>query len=171
MKYFNFIFFLLCFLFFINLNILVNSNSILINKDKIVKGKKYFNGEYELINKGNSCNSCHSIDMVDVNTGGSLAINLTKTYLRMGSNGIEAILKNPPYPAMKAAYENKKLTIDEISYLISYLTEISDKDSQYIKINTGLYLFFSSFFVYILLNCFYYLLFKKNKNKVDFILN
>jgi ubiquinol-cytochrome c reductase cytochrome c subunit len=44
-------------------------------------------------------------------------VDLTDSYSRLGSAGITAILSNPPFPLMKAAFVNKELTDVEIDAL------------------------------------------------------
>jgi len=96
-----------------------------ITQDNISTGSQLFGGNLNLENKGPSCSSCHKVKDDKIFSSGNLAKELTLTYELMGSAGIAAILKNPPYPVMKEAYLNNPLTEEEILNLTGYLRSVS----------------------------------------------
>src|SRR5512133_533181 len=90
-------------------------------KDSIVqKGRSYFYGIIPFASNAVSCASCHNISDGSLFGGGKLAIDLTGAYTKLGVPGITAILKNPPFPAMKAAVKGA-LTDEEIYAINSLL--------------------------------------------------
>ncbi len=91
-------------------------------------GKKYFTGENRFKNGIPACLSCHHVTNDKIVGGGRLAKDLTKAYSRLSAAGIDALISNPPFPVMKAAFNNKKLTPDEKRYLFSFLKQ-ADLDS------------------------------------------
>ncbi len=96
-----------------------------VTEENIQIGRLLFSGEQRLENGGTSCISCHKIKDDRVFSSGTLAKELTETYGVMGSAGVNAILKNPPFPAMAATYKNTPLTKEEIFNLTAYLGKIS----------------------------------------------
>jgi cytochrome c551/c552 len=95
--------------------------------DEVALGQALFTGQKRFDKNGPSCISCHSINIPDVITGGSLAVDLTKVYSRMSDSGVSAIISSPPFPAMACAYENKKLDEDEIFALKAFLRDTNEK--------------------------------------------
>ncbi len=78
------------------------------------KGKALFQGKRRFKNGGASCVSCHHVNFTDIVQGGLLAKDLTHSFSTIGGlAGIKGIIDFPPYPAMKDAYENAKLTEEE----------------------------------------------------------
>lgn len=95
--------------------------------ENITNGYMYFNGKLKLYGKGPTCLSCHKVKDDRAFPGGTLAKELTDTYKQMGSAGIKAILRNPPFPSMADSYKNNPLTDQEIIELTAYLKHVSDK--------------------------------------------
>ena len=87
-------------------------------------GADLFQGKKRFSRKGPSCFSCHTVNYSEGMTGGGLAADLTKVSSRMGSEGIKAILKSLPFPAMKDTYLEHPLTDEEIDALIVFFTEV-----------------------------------------------
>jgi mono/diheme cytochrome c family protein len=77
------------------------------------RGKALFYGYEKFANGASSCNACHYIQDASLIGGGKLSFDLTASYGRLGEAGIQAILANPPFPAMNVAFRNKNLTEDE----------------------------------------------------------
>ncbi|MCF8232196.1 MAG: cytochrome c [Bacteroidales bacterium] len=88
-------------------------------------GKILFTGKIRFFNKGPSCISCHTISTQQNFTGGNIAKDLANSYKKLGENGVKAILKNPSFPVMKAAYQNNPLLETEIHNLTAYLKQAS----------------------------------------------
>ncbi len=90
-------------------------------EENIQAGKNLFEGRTRLANGGPTCNSCHNVKNDALLGGGALAKDLTDAYSRLGEAGVKAILGNPPFPAMKQAYQNRLLSEAEIFDLTAFL--------------------------------------------------
>lgn len=87
----------------------------------IESGRNLFDGSTKLANNGAACLVCHSVENPIISHGGSLSKDLTNTFTRMSAQGIDAILRNPPFPAMADAFQVHKLTDQEIKDLLAFL--------------------------------------------------
>lgn len=100
----------------------------------IQAGKNLFEGRTRLASGGPTCNACHHVKNDALMGGGALAKDLTDAYSRLGEAGIKAILGNPPFPAMKQAYQNGPLTEDEVFDLTAFLQHADQvRDAQQAK--------------------------------------
>lgn len=97
--------------------------------EEIARGRNLFQGRLRFVNGGPSCISCHNTNATTGISGGSLAADLTAVYAKMGASGIEAVLKSPPFPVMKAAFEGHPLHDDEINDMIGFL-QFADKENK-----------------------------------------
>lgn len=89
-------------------------------------GKAYFEGSKRFTAKGPSCISCHNIRGGNLMTGGTLAIDLTNSFTKLGGiNGLTGMLGAPPFPAMNTAFENKAIQGDEINALVAFLNSVN----------------------------------------------
>ena len=95
-------------------------------EDNVAEGLLLFSGEKRLTNGGPSCISCHKVKDDRIFSSGTLAKELSETYEIMGSAGVSAILKNPPFPVMGVTYKNTTLTEEEILNLTAYLRSVSE---------------------------------------------
>jgi mono/diheme cytochrome c family protein len=100
---------------------------VALSAENVDRGQKYFSGKLKLSGKGATCLSCHNLKDDNSFPGGNLAKDLTETYKLMGSAGIKAILKSPPFPAMAESYKNHQLTDEEIMDLTSYLRYVNEE--------------------------------------------
>jgi len=96
-----------------------------ITKENIYKGANLFSGKTRLTAGGLACSNCHKVKDDNEFTAGTLAKELTTTYDIMGSAGIAAIIKSPPFPAMNQAYLKHPLTEEEVINLTAYLKKVS----------------------------------------------
>lgn len=96
------------------------------NEDNVAEGLLLFSGEKRLTNGGPSCISCHTVKDDRIFSSGTLAKELSETHEIMGSAGVAAILKNPPFPVMGVTYKNTSLTEEEILNLTAYLRSVSE---------------------------------------------
>ena len=87
----------------------------------VLHGRDLFQGSVRLENGGPACNSCHEAVSNAVIGGGSLAVDLTTSFSRLGAPGLQAILGGMPFPVMQAAYEQRALTANETTSLIAFL--------------------------------------------------
>lgn len=96
--------------------------------EEISLGQSLFQGKVRFVNGGPACISCHSVDNVNLISGGVLARGLTTIYSRTGEPGVQAIIMNPPFPVMKAAFDGKAILDDEVRALIGFLKFV-DKEN------------------------------------------
>jgi len=110
----------------------------------ITHGEKLFSGVQHLTNGGPSCISCHTANYKNTFSGGGLARDLTTAFSRLnGAAGIQAILSNPPFPAMKQAYEGKPLTEEEKISITAFLQEVDQNKAAQQAKNYNAQLLFS----------------------------
>ena len=112
---------------------IVSKKKIILEKlqpEEVLLGQQLFSGNKRFENNGPSCISCHNVRAPDIISGGSLAIDLTGVYSRISDQGVSAILKAPPFPAMASAYESKKLDEDEIFALKAFLRNTKNEYSE-----------------------------------------
>lgn len=97
-------------------------------EDQIRRGRALFQGTARFSGGGPACNSCHDVAHASVVGGGSLAVDLTDAYTRLGgAAGIRAMAANPPFPVMARAYEGRPLTDGEIQAVTGFLRR-ADED-------------------------------------------
>ncbi len=111
------------------------------------EGRALFYGFSHFANGASPCNSCHNIKDQSFMGGGKLALDLTGSYTKLGPLGITAILKNPPFPAMKTAMLNHDLKEDEIQAVISLLKSVGEQKYNYGIPDFGGIIFFSFGFI------------------------
>ena len=102
------------------------------SKEDIVLGQNLFQGKTRFENKGPTCISCHNVTNDAVIGGGILAKDLTRVFSKskMSEVTVTAIIGEAPFPVMKAAYTNKKLTDNEVFSLVAFLQD-ADKKHQF----------------------------------------
>lgn len=93
--------------------------------ENVNNGLRNFSGELPLTNGGPACVACHKVKDDRVFSSGTLAKDLTLSHEIMGSAGIAAVIKSPPFPVMTAAYANHSLTEEEVLNLTAYLKTVS----------------------------------------------
>lgn len=87
----------------------------------IARGRDLFEGDAAFARKGPACNACHHVALRAVAGGGSLGVELTDVASRLPEAGIAAILAQPPFPVMAAAYAGRPLEEPEIRALTAFL--------------------------------------------------
>lgn len=89
------------------------------------QGQDLFLGTTRFTAGGPSCNSCHNVVNDAVIGGGTLAIDLTETFGRLGAEGIIAMLPRKdgqsPFPVMQAAFQGHDLSAEEGLALVAFL--------------------------------------------------
>lgn len=102
------------------------------SKEDIVLGQNLFQGKVRFKNNGPTCISCHNVTNDAVIGGGILAKDLTRVFSKskMSEVTVTAIIGEAPFPVMRAAYENKKLTDNEVYSLVAFLQD-ADKKHQF----------------------------------------
>jgi len=134
----------------------------------IQQGLLLFTGKQRLINCGPSCGACHRVKDDRVFTSGLLAKELTQSFETLGSVGVASILRNPPFPVMKAAFEKHPLTENEVVDLTAYLKSVSDERIYQHPRDYNALFGISGMFVFVLvLTGIYILYFKRKKLAVN----
>lgn len=91
----------------------------------ITQGQNLFLGTTRLTAGGPACNSCHNVLNDAVPGGGTLAKDMTKTFTRIGADGIVEKLprdgEESPFPAMQAAYQGRDISATEVPALVAFL--------------------------------------------------
>jgi len=95
--------------------------------ENISAGAAIFSGKQRPVNGGAACSSCHKVRDERIFSSGTLAKDLSQVYDVMGSAGIAAIVKSPPFSVMGAAYKNHPLTEEEVINLTAYLKSVSEE--------------------------------------------
>jgi len=111
------------------------------SEESVALGQALFQGKTRFENRGPTCNACHDIAHDAVIGGGILARELTDVFGRMGGPGIQAILGQPPFPVMEAAYADQPLTDVEIEALVAFLQETEKEYGDRLPRDYGLGLF------------------------------
>jgi mono/diheme cytochrome c family protein len=80
-------------------------------------GGALFHGRRLLAQGGMACAACHAVD----GRGGSLAVDLTDVFARMGATALTASIESINFPVMKEAYARRPVTAQEAADLTAYL--------------------------------------------------
>jgi len=114
------------------------------SEEDIQTGQEMFQGNIRFENGGPACNACHELRNDAVIVGGFLAAELTTVFSRMGgAAGVTAILGQPPFPVMQAAYENHSLTEQEVTALVAFLEYTNSEQYNQLPRDYGIGLFAS----------------------------
>jgi cytochrome c peroxidase len=87
-------------------------------------GERLFRGEELLQNGGMACIACHRIGGV---RGGTLGLDLSGVYGRMGETGLVSALEKAPFLVMAPVYREKPVTRQEALHIARW---IRDMDAQ-----------------------------------------
>lgn len=91
---------------------------------QIARGRELFVGNESLAGGGVPCLSCHTIrGMESAVPGGTLGVDLTHAFARLGDEGLDAALKNPVFPVMNKVFGDHPLETDEAFALRAFLNE------------------------------------------------
>lgn len=131
--------------------------------DMVQLGAALYNGLMPFSERIAPCMSCHNIMGQSFLGGGKLAFDLTRSYTKLGSAGIQGILTNPPFPAMKAAMPGK-LSGEEIDALVALMSSVDERFADYPdRTMAGLSFFIISFVIAILALAHIYLFYDNRK--------
>jgi mono/diheme cytochrome c family protein len=111
-------------------------------------GNSLYYGYTKFLNGAAPCISCHNINDPSFLGGGKLALDLSASYTKLGPQGITAILKNPPFPPMKAAVKGE--ITDQEAAAINSLLKFVSQESAYVKPVPSGMIFFVLGFVFAL---------------------
>lgn len=98
-----------------------DSLAVIYSIENAPAGRALFYGYSGFINGAAPCLSCHNVKDRSFLGGGRLARDLTGSFDNLSPSGITAIVRNSPFPVMKAALVNHDISEDEIQDLISFL--------------------------------------------------
>ncbi|MCX7180012.1 MAG: hypothetical protein NTX56_15040 [Proteobacteria bacterium] len=97
----------------------------------IRQGQNLFLGATRFSAGGPSCNACHNAVNDAVIGGGTLAMDLTESFGRLGADGIVETLPRKgaqsPFPVMQAAFQGRDITAEEGNALAAFLQEVQAK--------------------------------------------
>jgi len=102
---------------------------VALTEEQLQLGQELFEGKTRFANGGPMCNSCHEVRNAAVIGGGSLARDLTTAFSRLGDAGIQVILKGPPFPVMRQAYQGKSVTEEEAVALAGFLRRVDEQQA------------------------------------------
>ena len=88
------------------------------------RGMELFTGNERTAGGSVSCIACHHVSGLDTFVpGGTLAVDLTHVFARLGDEGLDASLKNPAFPLMNKIFADHPLEEEEAFALRSFLYE------------------------------------------------
>jgi len=91
---------------------------------EIARGRELFVGNETLVGGGVPCISCHTVrGMNSAVPGGTLGVDLTHAFARLGDEGLDVALKNPVFPVMNKVFVDHPLETDEAFALRAFLNE------------------------------------------------
>jgi cytochrome c2 len=130
---------------------------------EITRGQDLFQGRARFENGGPTCNSCHDVVNDAVIGGGILSVELTTVFSRLGGRGVQAVVGSSPFPVMQAAYQERALTENEVTSLVSFLQYADQESAFQTPRDYGLGLFISGLIGTVLLFGFFALLSRGRK--------
>ena len=95
--------------------------------ENVKVGLLLFSGRQPFSNGGPACVGCHKVKDERIFSSGTLAKDLTESYNIMGSAGMAAVIKSPPFPVMNTAYTQHSLSEEEVINLTAYLKTVSEE--------------------------------------------
>ena len=110
---------------------------------EILRGQDLFQGRIRFANGGPTCNACHEVVNDAVIGGGILSVELTTVFSRLGGRGVQAVVGSSPFPVMQAAYQERALTENEVTSLVSFLQYADQQSAFQTPRDYGLGLFIS----------------------------
>ncbi len=88
-------------------------------------GRALYLGQRAFQKGGAPCAACHTVAGLGALGGGSLGRDLTDAAQRLGGEaGLRALLQNPAFPVMRAAYADRPLTPEEAAALAAFLAQV-----------------------------------------------
>lgn len=119
--------------------------------ENVTIGLNLFTGKQKLQNGGATCTSCHKVQDERVFSGGTLALDLSQSFEKMGSAGIAAIIANPPFPVMNMAFKNHSVTNEEVVNLTAFLKSVNEDNIHHSSFDFSPLFVFSGFAVFVLM--------------------
>lgn len=95
-----------------------------------LRGEALFVGNERTANGSVPCIACHDVDGLSTYVpGGTLAVNLTHVFARLGDEGLAAALQNPAFPLMNKIFADHPLETGEAFALRAFLYEANQVDA------------------------------------------
>jgi mono/diheme cytochrome c family protein len=91
------------------------------------QGEKLFVGRISFKNGGPPCSACHIVAGLPFPGGGTLGPELTHTFSKLGSEGLDTALHTLFFPAMAPLYDPHLLTVSEQADLKAFLVEADSR--------------------------------------------
>lgn len=91
------------------------------------RGEQFFTGRLSFRNGGPSCSTCHRVSGLPFPSGGTLGPDLTRTYSKLGSDGLDTALHTLFFPAMAPLYDRHPLTVSEQADLKAFFKEANSR--------------------------------------------
>lgn len=93
------------------------------------RGESLFAGRIRFRNGGPPCFACHAVSGLPFPGGGTLGPNLTRTYSKLGPEGLSTALHTLFFPAMAPLYDRHMLTPEERSDLFAFFKQADSRQS------------------------------------------
>ncbi|MGD0466900.1 MAG: c-type cytochrome [Terriglobales bacterium] len=91
------------------------------------RGEQLFTGKVHFRNGGPPCSTCHRVSDLPFPSGGTLGPDLTRTYSKLGSEGLDTALHTLFFPAMAPLYDPHLLTVSEQADLKAFFEEANSR--------------------------------------------
>lgn len=92
------------------------------------RGEDLFTGRIPFRNGGPPCFACHTVSGLPFPGGGTLGPNLTRTYSKLGPEGLSTALHTLFFPAMAPLYDRHLLTASERSNLFAFFKQADSRE-------------------------------------------
>jgi cytochrome c2 len=119
-------------------------DTLTVTDELLDAGRSYYYGITPFLNAAAPCHSCHNINDGSFLGGGRLSQDLTVSYTKLGIAGMTAIMKNPPFPAMRLSIPGE-LTDEEIISLNSLFKTVSERSPHTLPTPGGMIFFVLGF--------------------------
>lgn len=91
------------------------------------RGEELFTGQTPFKNGGPPCSGCHTVSGLPFPGGGTLGPNLTRTYSKLGPEGLSTALHTLFFPTMAPLYDRHLLTASERSDLFVFFKQADSR--------------------------------------------
>ncbi len=119
----------------------------------VERGRRLFLGVESLVAGGPPCVSCHTAAGTKAFIGGgTLAKDLTHVFARLGDEGLDGAIKNPPFPIMIDVYAKRRPDKDEAFALRAFLSASNRSTEQGDSISVFLVAVGGTAFCFFILN-------------------
>ncbi len=100
------------------------------NPQDFARGQALFLGTERMKNEAAPCVSCHTVSSIDgYFAGGTLAVDLTHVFARLGDEGMDAALRSPPFPVMNQIFRDHPLEEEEVFALRAFFYDANRRDA------------------------------------------